>query len=145
MSVDRGLLVILEAHPGKEDELAAFLTQAEPLAAAEPGTVTWYAFKLSDTTFGIFNTFSDEDGRQAHLNGPVAAALGQAGPGLLAEDPDVKGRHPRREVNSAKRVLLRGAPAVGVPVLLDAGQAGFRIGAQLKKRVRARGSRSPLT
>lgn len=57
---------------------------------AEPGTVTWYAFKLSDTTFGIFDTFSDEDGRQAHLNGPVAAALGQAAPGLLAKDPDIQ-------------------------------------------------------
>ena len=109
MSVDRGLLVILEAQPGKEDELAAFLTQAQPLAAAEPGTVTWYAFKLSDTTFGIFDTFSDEDGRQAHLNGPIAAALGQAGPGLLAKDPDIqKDRHPRREV-SALPALLRGA------------------------------------
>ena len=99
MSVDRGLLVILEAQPGKEDELAAFLTQAQPLAAAEPGTVTWYAFKLSDTTFGIFDTFSDEGGRQAHLNGPVAAALGQAGPGLLAKDPDIQRptSSPRRE------------------------------------------------
>jgi quinol monooxygenase YgiN len=90
MSVDRGLLVILEARPGKEDELAAFLAQAQPLAAAEPGTVTWYAFKLSDTTYGIFDTFAGEDGRQAHLNGPIAAALGQAGPGLLAKDPDIQ-------------------------------------------------------
>ena len=90
MNVDRGLLVILEAQPGKEGELAAFLTQAQPLAAAEPGTVTWYAFKLSDTTYGIFDTFTDEDGRQAHLNGPIAAALGQAGPGLLAKDPDIQ-------------------------------------------------------
>ena len=66
------------------------MTQAQPLAAAEPATVTWYAFKLSDTTFGIFDTFSDEAGRQAHLNGPIAAALGQAGPGLLAKDPDIQ-------------------------------------------------------
>src|SRR5216684_2025324 len=90
MNVDRGLLVILEARPGKEEELAAFLTQAQPLAAAEPGTVTWYAFKLSNTTYGIFDTFAGEDGRQAHLNGPIAAALGQAGPGLLAKDPDIQ-------------------------------------------------------
>jgi quinol monooxygenase YgiN len=90
MNVDRGLLVILEAQPGKEGELAAFLAQAQPLAAAEPGTVNWYAFKLSDTTYGIFDTFTDEDGRQAHLNGPIAAALGQAGPGLLAKDPDIR-------------------------------------------------------
>ena len=99
MSVDRGLLVILEAQPGKEDELAAFLTQAQPLAAAEPGTVTWYAFKLSDTTFGIFDTFSDEDGRQAHLNGPVATALGQACPACWPKTRTFKGptSSPRRE------------------------------------------------
>jgi quinol monooxygenase YgiN len=90
MSVDRGLFVILEAQPGKEDELAAFLAQAQPLAEAEPGTITWYAFKLSETTYGIFDTFADEDGRQAHLSGPIATALGQAGPGLLAKDPDIQ-------------------------------------------------------
>src|SRR5260370_15621651 len=93
MSVDLGLLVILEARPGKEDELAAFLTQAQPLAATEPGTVTWYAFKLSDTTYGIFDTFAGEDGRQAHLNGPIAPALGQARPGLLAQDPHIQQTH----------------------------------------------------
>jgi quinol monooxygenase YgiN len=90
MSVDRGLLAILEAKPGKAEELAAFLAQALPLAVAEPGTVTWYAFRLSDTTYGIFDTFVGEDGRQAHLNGPIAAALGQTGPGLLARDPDIR-------------------------------------------------------
>ena len=87
MSVDRGLLVILEAKPDKAGELAAFLAQAQPLAVTEPGTVTWYAFKLSDTTYGIFD---GEDGRQAHLNGPIAAALGQAAPDLLAKDPDIQ-------------------------------------------------------
>src|SRR5258707_1853927 len=81
MSVDLGLLVILEARPGKEDELAAFLTQAQPLAATEPGTVTWYAFKLSDTTYVIFDTFAAQDERQTHLNAPVAAPLGPADPG----------------------------------------------------------------
>ena len=90
MSVDRGLLVILEAQPGKEDELAAFLTQAQPLAAAEPGTITWYAFKLSDTTYGIFDTFPDENARQARLNGPIAAALMQRADELLASPPDIK-------------------------------------------------------
>jgi quinol monooxygenase YgiN len=98
MSVDRGLLVILEAQPGKEDELAAFLAQAQSLVEAEPGTVTWYAFKLSETTFGIFDTFADEDGRQAHLSGPIATALGQAGPGLLAKDPDIQ----RTDILAAK-------------------------------------------
>ena len=90
MAIDRGLLAFLEAKPGKGDELAAFLEQGRALAAEETGTVTWYAFRLSDTTYGIFDTFEDEDGRQAHLNGQIPAALGQVGPDLLAADPDIR-------------------------------------------------------
>lgn len=90
MSIDRGLLAILEAKPGKSDELAAFLVQGRELAAQEEGTVTWYAFRLSETTFGIFDTFADEDGRQAHLNGQIPAALGQVAADLLAAAPDIK-------------------------------------------------------
>ena len=90
MTIDRGLLALLEAKPGKGEELAAFLRQGRELAAAEEGTVTWYAFKLSDTTYGIFDTFADEDGRQAHLNGQIPAALGEVGPDLLASDPDIR-------------------------------------------------------
>lgn len=90
MTVDRGLLALLEAKPGKGDELAAFLEQGRELALAESGTVTWYAFKLSDTSYGIFDTFEDEEGRQAHLNGQIPAALGQVGPDLLAGDPDIR-------------------------------------------------------
>ena len=90
MAVDRGLLAILEAKPGKGDELASFLRQGQALAAAEEGTVTWYAFKLSDTTYGIFDTFANEEGRRAHLNGQIPAALGAVGPDLLASDPDIR-------------------------------------------------------
>ncbi len=90
MSVDRGLLALLEAKPGKGDELADFLRQGRELAVAEGGTVTWYAFKLTDTTYGIFDTFEDEDGRQAHLNGQIPAALGQVAGDLLASDPDIR-------------------------------------------------------
>jgi quinol monooxygenase YgiN len=90
MSVDRGLLALLEAKPGKGAELAAFLQQGRELAVAEAGTVTWYAFKISDTTYGIFDTFETEDDRQAHLSGQIPAALGQVGPDLLAADPDIK-------------------------------------------------------
>jgi quinol monooxygenase YgiN len=90
MSIDRGLLALLEARPGKGAELAAFLEQGRALAAAEQGTVTWYAFKLSDTTYGIFDTFSDEDGRQAHLNGQIPAALGAVAADLLAAAPDIR-------------------------------------------------------
>jgi quinol monooxygenase YgiN len=90
MAIDRGLLALLEAKPGKGDELGAFLKQGRELAVAENGTVTWYAFKVSDTTYGIFDTFEDEDGRQAHLNGEIPTALGQVGPDLLAADPDIR-------------------------------------------------------
>ena len=90
MAVDRGLLALLEAKPGKGDELAAFLEQGRALAAEEEGTVTWYAFKLSDTTYGIFDTFEGEDGRRAHLNGQIPAALGQVAADLLASDPDIR-------------------------------------------------------
>jgi quinol monooxygenase YgiN len=90
MTIDRGLLALLEAKPGKGEDLAAFLEQGRALAAEETGTVTWYAFRLSDTTYGIFDTFEDEDGRQAHLNGQIPAALGQVGPDLLAADPDIR-------------------------------------------------------
>jgi quinol monooxygenase YgiN len=90
MSVSCGVLALLEAKPGKGDELAAFLEQGRALAAEETGTVTWYAFKLSDTTYGVFDTFDDEEGRQAHLNGQIPAALGRVGPDLLAEDPNIQ-------------------------------------------------------
>lgn len=90
MAVDRGILALLEAQPGKGEELATFLRRGRELAAAESGTVTWYAFKISDTTYGIFDTFTAEDGRQAHLNGQIPAALAEAGPRLLARDPDIR-------------------------------------------------------
>jgi quinol monooxygenase YgiN len=90
MTVDRGLLALLEAKPGKGDDLAEFLKRGRELAAAETGTVTWYAFKLTETTYGIFDTFESEDARQAHLNGEIPAALGEVGPDLLASDPDIR-------------------------------------------------------
>ena len=64
-----------------------------PTAGTEPLTAVasaWYAFKLSDTTYGIFDTFNDEDGRQAHLNGQIPAALGEVAADLLAKDPDIR-------------------------------------------------------
>lgn len=90
MAVDRGLLALLEAKPGRGEDLSDFLKQGRELAVAEDGTVTWYAFKISDTTYGIFDTFDGEEGRQAHLDGQIPAALGQVGPDLLATDPDIK-------------------------------------------------------
>ena len=90
MTIDRGLLALLDAKPGKGDELAAFLEQGRALAAEEEGTVTWYAFKLSDTRYGIFDTFDGEEGRRAHLNGQIPATLSQVAADLLAADPDIR-------------------------------------------------------
>ena len=85
-----GVLALLEAKAGKADELAAFLEAGRALAAAEPGTITWYAFRLGESTFGIFDTFETEDARQAHLDGEIPRALGQVAPDLLAAAPDIR-------------------------------------------------------
>jgi quinol monooxygenase YgiN len=90
MAVKLGVLALLEAKPGRGNDLAAFLQAGRDLAAAEDGTVTWYAFRASDTTYGIFDTFETEEARQAHLNGEIPAALGQVADDLLAADPDIR-------------------------------------------------------
>jgi quinol monooxygenase YgiN len=90
MAVKLGILALLEAKPGKGDDLGDFLRSGRELAAREEGTVTWYAFKVGDTTYGIFDTFESEEGRQAHLNGEIPKALGQVGSELLASDPDIQ-------------------------------------------------------
>ena len=90
MTVRLGLLALLEAKPGKGDDLAAFLEAGRALAVAEEGTVTWYAFKIGDTSYGIFDTFETEDARDAHLAGQIPQALGQVAPELLAADPDIR-------------------------------------------------------
>ena len=90
MTVKLGLLALLEAKPGKSDELGAFLEAGRALAVQEAGTITWYAFKISDTTYGIFDSFETEDARQAHLDGEIPTALGQVAADLLAKDPDIR-------------------------------------------------------
>jgi quinol monooxygenase YgiN len=90
MTVKLGILALLQAKPGKGDELGAFLEGGRAIAAGEDGTITWYAFKVSDTTYGIFDTFETEDARQAHLNGEIPKALGQVAPDLLATDADIR-------------------------------------------------------
>lgn len=85
-----GVLALVEAQPGKEQEVWDFLNGGREIVLTEPGTRTWYAFRVNGNTFGIFDTFDTEEDRQAHLNGAIPAALGQHGPSLLAKDPDIK-------------------------------------------------------
>jgi quinol monooxygenase YgiN len=79
----------LEAKAGKEKELEEFLKSAQPLAEREPGTVTWYAIKMGQGKYGIFDTFADENGRNAHLNGEIAKALFAKAKDLLASPPKI--------------------------------------------------------
>ncbi len=90
MALTLGLLATLEAKPGKEQELADFLVAGQALAQAEEGTVVWYAFRISESTFGIFDAFESEEARQAHVNGEIPRALGEKGPELLASDPVIR-------------------------------------------------------
>ena len=86
----RAILALVEAKPGKENELEAFLKSAQPLAVAEPATTTWYAVKLGPAKFGIFDTFPNNAGRDAHLNGPIAKALMAKADELLAKPPQIE-------------------------------------------------------
>ena len=90
MTVTLGILALLEAKAGKGDELAAFLKAGRDLAVAEEGTVTWYAFKISDTSYGIFDTFVTGDARTAHINGQIPAALAEVSADLPARAPDIQ-------------------------------------------------------
>lgn len=84
------LLARVEAKPGKEAVVAEFLKSALPLAEAELATVRWYGLKINENTFGIFDTFETEDGRSAHLQGQIAAALMANAAELLAKDPVIE-------------------------------------------------------
>jgi quinol monooxygenase YgiN len=85
-----GLLVILEAKPGKEQEVESFLRGGLELVQQEPATTRWYGIRLGPSKFGIFDTFADEAGRQAHLEGRVAAALMANASELLAKAPSIE-------------------------------------------------------
>jgi quinol monooxygenase YgiN len=84
------LLVRLEAKPGKEKDVANFLEKGLELASREATTPLWFALKMGPTTFGIFDAFSDENGRQNHLNGPIAKALMEQAPDLLSVAPVIE-------------------------------------------------------
>lgn len=84
------LLVRLEAKPGKEAEVEQFLRDGLALVQQEPATTAWFAIRLGPTTYGIFDAFPDESGRQAHLAGRVAAALGEKASELFASAPTIE-------------------------------------------------------
>jgi len=84
------LLVRLEAKPGKEDEVADFLRGGLAIVEEEPATIAWFALRLGPSTFGIFDAFPDEAGRQAHLSGRVAAALMAKASDLLSQPPVIE-------------------------------------------------------
>lgn len=85
-----GLFVRLEAKPGKEKDVEAFLQQGLSLVNREPATIAWFAIRLGTSDFGIFDVFPDESGRQAHLSGQVAAALMAKAPDLFAQAPKIE-------------------------------------------------------
>jgi quinol monooxygenase YgiN len=96
--VTLGLFARLEAKPGKEEELAAFLLQGLKMAKQETTTPVWIAVRLGGSTFAIFDAFVDEAGRGSHLNGPIAKALMEQAPHLLTAPPVIE----RMEVLGAK-------------------------------------------
>ena len=84
-----GLWVPLEARPGKEAEVESFLESGLGLVEQEPDTTAWFALKLGDRQYGIFDVFPDDSGRQAHLSGKVAEALMANADALLAKPPEI--------------------------------------------------------
>lgn len=83
------LYVQLEAKPGKEQQVATFLRDAQQMVESEPKTTAWFAMKMGPSTFGIFDAFQDETGREAHLKGKVADALMKKAPELFANKPEI--------------------------------------------------------
>ena len=90
MGVTEGLLVRLEAKPGKEDDVESFLQGGLSLVEQEPETTAWFAIRLGPSEFGIFDAFPDDSGRQAHLSGQVAEALMAQASELFAQPPAIE-------------------------------------------------------
>ena len=86
----KGLLVRVEAKPGKEAEVEEFLRSALPLAQQEPATTAWFAIRFGQSEFGVFDVFPDDAGRDAHLNGAIAKALMENASTLLAKPPSIE-------------------------------------------------------
>ena len=82
----QAIWVMLKAKPGKEEEIEAFLAQGAQMSQAEPATVTWYGVKMGPGVYGVFDTFDDEAGRDAHMGGEIAKALMSKAPELFTND-----------------------------------------------------------
>ena len=82
----QALWVMLKAKPGKEEEIEAFLAQGAQMAGDEPQTVTWYGVKMGPGVYGVFDTFDDEAGRDAHKAGEIAKALSAKAPDLFSNE-----------------------------------------------------------
>jgi quinol monooxygenase YgiN len=82
----QAIWVMLKSKPGKEAEVEAFLAQGAKMSESEPETVTWYGVKIMEGMYGVFDTFDDEAGRDAHLNGEIAKALMASAPELFSNE-----------------------------------------------------------
>ena len=89
MTTTVGVLLTVEAKPGKEDEVASLFAGALPIVEGEPATMAWFAIRLGPSTFGIFDAFPDDEGRQAHVTGQVPTVLNDNAE-LFAGAPDIK-------------------------------------------------------
>lgn len=92
------LLVRIESKPGKEADVESFLKAGVAIVEGEPATIAWFGLRIGPSTFGIFDAFPDEAGRQTHLSGRVAAALIEKAPELFAGPPVIE----RLDVLAAK-------------------------------------------
>jgi quinol monooxygenase YgiN len=114
-----GLLVRLDAMPGRDRDVEDFLRSVLPLVEDEPGTIAWFAVKFGEGEYGIFDTFSDEAAREAHLAGPVAQSLNNLTGELFESEPRINrldvlaDKVPPRAVLDTKGMLLTFKPKSG--------------------------------
>lgn len=117
-SVQLGILARMEAKPTKKTDVQGFVQSALPLAQAEPATRQWFGLKFSDNTYGIFDSFTDDAGREAHLNGKIAAALMAKSGELLANPPQLE----KADIlaSDIKAAAAKTLPKVGIVALMEA-------------------------
>jgi quinol monooxygenase YgiN len=87
---NHALYVQLEAKPGMEQEVASFLSSARSMVDDEPETMAWFAIRMGNSTFGIFDAFANEHGREAHLQGKLAKQLMSRASQLFVKQPEIR-------------------------------------------------------